>query len=136
MQRKRKKYLFFVFLFFAGLWFATGREDYTPQTIALTDKDNATTLTIKKGQLFTLTLPDHIDGGYRFDTIQYDAAIITLQKHAEDPPAPNSPPGRAGTGTWVFIALKKGKTAVRVNATRPWKGGGTVTVFENNVMVN
>jgi predicted secreted protein len=130
-----KKYLFFAAIFIGGLCLAKSLQQPGRQIIKLTDADAGKQLVVKKGQIFMLTLPDHVDGGYRFDTIQYNAAIVTLQKHSENPPQPNSPPGRSGTGTWHFIAVNKGKTTLRVSATRPWKGGGTVTVFENEVVV-
>ena len=129
------RFVFFAALFFVGLWFAKTVQIQSRQVIALTDNDAGKSLAINKGQVFTITLPDHIDGGYRFDTIQYNPAVITLQKHSASTPQPNSAPGYPGTGSWKFIAIKKGTTKIKVTATRPWKGGGTVTVFENKVMV-
>ena len=129
------RYTLFALLFFGGLWFAKTLQSGNQKIITLTDNDAGKTLTIKKGQLFTLTLPDHVDGGYRFDTIQFNPVIITLQKHMGNPPPPNSPPGRSGTDTWQFIAKEAGQTIIKVTATRPWQGGGTVAIFENKVLV-
>ena len=130
--------VFFAALFFVGLWFAKTMQIQSVQIIKLTENDTGKSLAIKKGQVFTLTLPDHVDGGYRFDTIRMHnhARLITLQKHSGSTPLPNSAPGHPGTGTWKFMAIKKGTTNITVTATRPWKGGGTVKVFENKVMVN
>jgi predicted secreted protein len=129
------RFVFFAVLLFGGLWFAKTMQTSSQQVVNLTDNDAGKTLATKKGQVFTLTLPDHVDGGYRFDTIQYNTAVIALQKHSASTPPPNSAPGYPGIGTWKFIAIKKGTTNIKVTATRPWKGGGTVTVFENKVMV-
>ena len=135
MQRIASRYIFFATLFIAGLWFAKALRSDGRQVTALTENDAGKTLAIKKDMLFTLTLPDHVDGGYRFDSIQYNRAVVSLQKHTNNPPSSNSAPGRSGTGTWQFITKGLGQTTIKVTATRPWKGGGTVTVFENKVMV-
>ncbi len=130
-----KKYLFYILLFFGGLWFTKTLQNNSQSVANLTDADTGKELNIIKGQVFKLTLPNHVDGGYRFDNIRFNHAIIALQKHTTTSPPPNSPRGRSGAGTWQFIAKAAGQTVIKVTATRPWKGGGTVTIFENKVMV-
>ena len=51
-----------------------------PQMIYLTENDSGKKLTISKGDEFTLTLPEKIDGGYRFDKEQYDSTVLRLEK--------------------------------------------------------
>jgi predicted secreted protein len=135
MQLRGIRYIFFAALLLGGFWYAKTLMIQSAHVIALTDDSADKTLTIKKGQIFTLTLPRQTDGGYRFDSIQYTPSIVTLQKHTAKPPPPGSPAGRAGTGTWQFIARATGHTIIKVTATRPWKGGGTVTVFKNEIVV-
>jgi len=105
------------------------------QKINLTDDDSGKLLNVLKGTVFTLTLPDHVDGGYRFDEAQYDTSILRLEKYTEKAPPPNSAQGRPGLAYWQFIAVKNGETLLKITATRPWNGGGSVTIFENIVLV-
>jgi len=105
------------------------------QAIILTDNDSGKVLSISKGGVFALTLPDHIDGGYRFDKAQYDTLSIRLDNYTQKPPPPNSPPGRSGLAVWQFTTIKSGKSNLKITATRPWNGGGTITLFENTIVV-
>ncbi len=104
------------------------------QTINITEKDSGKKLTIEQGREFTLTLPNRVDGGYRFDKALYDTTILRLEKHVETPPA-NSALGSPGNGVWQFISLKKGETALKITASRPWTKAGVITEFENTVIV-
>ncbi len=105
------------------------------QTINLTEKDTRKNLTVSTGQVFIFTLPNRFDGGYRFDREQYDQLILGVQKHTETPPPANSALGKPGEDTWQFIALKKGKTTLKITASRPWKKEGATTVFEDIIEV-
>ncbi len=105
------------------------------QVIALTENSTGKKLTISKGQEFTLTLPNRVDGGYRFDKEQYDTTILRLEKNIEKSPAANSTLGKPGYGVWRFIALKKGKTVLKVTASRPWTKAGVLIIFKNIVVV-
>jgi predicted secreted protein len=121
------------FLTISGCPKTTGNS--SSQTINLIETDNGKTLTISKGQEFTLTLPNRVDGGYRFDKEQYDTTILRLQKHIKKPPAANSGLGSPGTGLWQFISIKNGETTLKITASRPWTKSGTITAFENTVIV-
>ena len=105
------------------------------QTINLTEKDSGKKLTIEPGQEFTLTLPNRVDGGYRFDRGHYDTTILRLEKHFEQAPPANSSLGAPGTGVWQFISLKKGETTLKITASRPWTKAGVITEFENTIIV-
>lgn len=105
------------------------------QVINLTENNSEKTLTISKGQIFTLTLSNKVAGGYRFDPPKYDTSILRLEKHNEKPPPPNGGLGNPGQDIWQFTALKTGKTVLKITATRPWAGGGAITIFENIVII-
>ncbi|MFI5162819.1 MAG: protease inhibitor I42 family protein [Sphingobacteriales bacterium] len=105
------------------------------QVVNLTAKDSLKTLALVKGREFTLTLPDHTDGGYHFDKPQFDTTILRLEKQSEKPPAPNSALGAPGQVMWQFIAMKTGTTALKITASRPWTKAGVITEFENTVTV-
>ena len=105
------------------------------QLVNLNESSSGKTVVIPKQQVFTLTLYDKVDGGYRFDRPQFDTTVLRLEKIIETPPPADSPPGRPGLATWQFTTLKTGKTALTVTATRPWANGGSVSVFSNMVVV-
>jgi len=128
-------FVFFSMCFFANAGCSQQKPLSKLQVIKLSDSDAGKTTDLAKGQIFTLTLPDHIDGGYRFDRPLYDSTILHLDKLSERSPAANSPMGHPGLAVWQFSALKAGKTILEINASRPWKGGGTVTIFKNTVVV-
>jgi predicted secreted protein len=103
--------------------------------INLTENDSGKTLTVSPGQTFTLTLPDKVDGGYRFDPAKYDASVLRLEKHLERSPAANNRLGNPGQDSWRFTSLKKGKTTLKITASRPWVGGGKIIIFKNIIIV-
>jgi predicted secreted protein len=105
------------------------------QVINLTEDDFGKKLIIAKGGVFTLTLPNRADGGYKFDKEQYDPSILRLVKHIKRPPPANSALGKPGEDVWQFIALKKGKTVLKITASRPWTKRGIITEFENEITV-
>jgi len=135
MRLKGIRHVFFSTLIFCGLWCTQKLQAQNHRIVMLTENSTGKTLIINRGQLLMLTLPDHIDGGYRFDSIQYLPSIITLQKHTANPPPFGSLVGRSGKGTWQFIARAAGHSIIKVAATRPWKGGGTVIVFKDEIIV-
>lgn len=103
--------------------------------IKLTADNSGKKLIIVKGQIFILTLPNHIDGGYRFDKPKYNAVILRLFKHSETSPGNNGKPGQPGHDAWQFIAVGKGASNLKITASRPWAGGGTIILFSNIIRV-
>jgi predicted secreted protein len=103
--------------------------------IYLTENDSGKKLIISRGREIILTLPNRVDGGYRFDKELYDPSILKLEKHTEKPAAARSPLGAPGESTWQFRAIAGGQTPLKITASRPWKGGGTVVMFEDSIAV-
>jgi predicted secreted protein len=101
----------------------------------LTEDDSGKKLYMSNGESFVLTVPDRVDGGFRFNKPSFDTSILKLQDHKEYPPQPNAPPGHSGVGTWQFTALKKGKTVLTITSSRPWAKFDSVTIFQNIVLV-
>ena len=122
-------------LFPAILTIAACPKDEGKQMIHLTENDSGKILSIAKGQAFTLALPSHSGGGYRFDKAQYDSAILQLQKYTENPPPASSNLGKPGEGVWQFTGLKKGQTQLKITESRPWTKEGIIIEFENTVIV-
>jgi predicted secreted protein len=104
-------------------------------TIKLSRDDSGKKLAISKGQRFTLTLPDHVDGGYRFNKPQYNKAALLLIKHDEVSPGNNNRPGEPGHDTWEFIAVKKGASSLKITASRPWAKNNIIIIYSGMVLV-
>ncbi len=105
------------------------------QNVNLTVADTSKTLTLAKGQVFTLTLSDKVDGGYRTDKAQFDTTILKLQNYVKQPPEANSAPGTPGHDVWQFTALKEGHSELKITASRSFQAGSTITLFSNMVVV-
>lgn len=103
--------------------------------LKLTDDDSGKKLAIFKGQKFTLTLPDHVDGGYRFNKPQYNKAVLLLIKHDEVSPGNDNRPGESGHDTWEFIAIKKGTSILKITASRPWVKNNIIIIYSGMVWV-
>jgi predicted secreted protein len=108
---------------------------FAVQTVNLTENNSGKKITVSKGRPITLTLPDQVDGGYRFDSVKYDTTILRLEKHTQRPPDDKSRMGSPGHDRWQFTAVKKGKTALKITASRPWARGATITIFSNIIVV-
>lgn len=106
-----------------------------PGVIKLTADNSGKTLAIVKGQRFTLVLPDHVDGGYRFDGPQYDGHILRMLKQVEIHPGNNNRPGEAGRDTWQFVGIKKGTSNLKITASRPWAKADIIIVYSSIVVV-
>jgi predicted secreted protein len=105
------------------------------QVKTLTGDDSGKTLIIKLGESFVLTLPDRVDGGFRYNKEQYDSTVLRLDKHYQGAPTPDARPGRPGSATWEFIAVKKGKSILKLTVSRPWAATDSITNFQNIVLV-
>jgi predicted secreted protein len=70
------------------------------QTISFTGKDSGKNLELLAGQRFLLTLPDKVDGGYRFNRIKMDTTILRIEKYIEHLPVFGETLGKPGQTTW------------------------------------
>ena len=127
--------LLFFLVAFSAISGGKQQHNETLQIINLTEYNSGKRLIISKGQVFTLTLPNRTDGGYRFDKAQYDPSVLRLEKHIKKSAPANSALGKPGEAVWQFVALKKGKTTLKITASRPWTKVGIITEFENEVIV-
>jgi predicted secreted protein len=125
-----------VVLLFAGAWCANAGHRQNSQVKNLTDDDSGKALSLSKGGVFTLTLPNHLDGGYVLNGAKFDSTVLHLQSYNESAPPANSAIGHSGSAVWRFIAIKKGHTKLLVTESRPWKRTVTIISFQNLVMVN
>ena len=107
--------------------------------LGLTSSDNGRTFEVVKGQIITVTLCNPGDGGYQFDTPQYDSSILSLISHINVPINPPNPPGYSGgcygNDVFKFQALKVGTTELEITASRGWSGGDTANMFNSTFTV-
>ena len=102
----------------------------------ITSDDNGKVVTLAKSQHVEIVLGNPGDGGYQFDAPEYDTSLLHLNTHSHiAPTSKNALPGNFGTDVWEFTAIKSGSTDVSITATRPWKGGDTVSVFKSSFLI-
>ena len=104
--------------------------------IKVTSNDNGKVVTLAKSQHVEIVLGNPGDGGYQFDAPEYDTSLLHLNTHSHiAPTSKNALPGNFGTDVWEFTAIKSGSTDVSITATRPWKGGDTVSIFKSSFLI-
>ena len=109
---------------------------FTVQAVNLTENNSGKKITVSKGRPITLSLPDQVDGGYRFDSVKYDTTVLRLEKHTQRSPDDKSRMGSPGHDIWQFTATKKGRTVLKITASRPWaREATTITIFSNIIVV-
>jgi len=106
---------------------ATVQVDYTK---------NGQTISIATGQSLQLTLNNPADGGYAFDTPQFNPSVLSLVSHSHTNPGANAPVGYAGTDTWEFKALATGESTLKVTATRSFAKNNPAVIFSGKVTAN
>jgi predicted secreted protein len=89
-----------------------------PLIVPLTETDDNTVVSLKKGDVVNLTLPNYGDGGYVWAVIQYDDHLL----HQTDMFTWGSSGmlGDFGKDTWLFTALDIGSTALELRCQRPF----------------
>jgi len=79
------------------------------------------------GDSFTVTLCSNPTTGFQWsESAQIDDQTVLQQadhKFISPQSEPPPPPGTPGQEVWTFQALKKGKTTVSMEYSRPWEGG-------------
>jgi len=98
--------------------------------------DNGKSISLAQGQTLKVDLGNPGDGGYTFDTPQYDPAVLSLKRHTHTPPANTNLTGDFGTDTWEFSALQSGNTSLTITATRSFKANSTVVIYTGKIAVN
>ena len=82
----------------------------------------------------TLTLFNKVDGGYRFNNEQFNPAVLQLESHSATA-ATDGRQGSPGRETWQFKTIKKGKTLLRITASRPWLPKDSIAIFSDVIIV-
>jgi Chagasin family peptidase inhibitor I42 len=129
----KKNYTIALFLFITAFFaVASCKKDNTNKpVIQLTSVDSSKTLTVTQGQTIKITLNDPGDGGYEFNSWQYDNSILKLDSHTHLLPVD---PLSVGADEWQFTALQNGLSTLKITASRG--SADTIVMFSGFVRVN
>ena len=105
------------------------------KTIELTLIDQGKTETLEGGQIFTVTLGNPGDGGYRFDAPKFDTAVLQFKSQRHIQPAPDALDGDFGRDVFEFEAIHAGQSKIDITASRPWEKGNGTSMFSSTVIV-
>jgi len=104
------------------------------KTIYLTEKDNGSTVSVRKGDMLNLTLQDHGDGGYTWTITKIDEKILGQVEQFNW--GNSGALGDFGKGTWIFSIENTGTTTLQLECKRSWTGGDTSEMISINIEVN
>lgn len=99
----------------------------TPTTIFLTGADHETTVSLKKGDIVNLTLPDYGDGGYIWSVVQLDDKF--LRQTDSFTWGSSGLLGDFGKDTWLFSTLCTGSTTLELRCQRPFGENDVCEIF-------
>ncbi len=98
---------------------------------SLTFKDNGAQVTLKPGDVLSVTLDSNPSTGYTWKVGQNDAKVLLPLGEPQFSLGGKEPmPGAGGTETFQFKALAKGKTPLTLVYVRPWETNVTPTPNE------
>ena len=117
----------------AVLAFTACEKGPSGMTVNLTAADSNKTISVVKGEKILITLGNPGDGGFSFDSWQYNSSVLTLGKHTRNLPPANAPTGDFGSDTWQFTAAASGTSTLKITATQ--SPVEVVTMFSGNVVV-
>lgn len=86
--------------------------------VSLTETDSNTVVSLKKGDLVNLTLPNYGDGGYVWAVIQFDDHLLGQTDMFTW--GSSGMLGDFGKDTWLFTTLDIGSTTLELRCQRPF----------------
>ena len=104
------------------------------KTIYLTEKDDGSAISLRKGDMLNLTLQDHGDGGYTWTIAKIDGKILDQVDQFNW--GSSSALGDFGKDTWLFSTKNIGTTTLQLECKRPWAGGDTSETMTIKIEVN
>jgi predicted secreted protein len=88
----------------------------TPSTVFVTENNNGTSISMKKGDLLNVSVHDYGDGGYVWTISRIDSTM--LRKDNQFTWGSSGMLGDFGKDTFVFTALKTGSTTLSLECKR------------------
>jgi inhibitor of cysteine peptidase len=105
---------------------------------SLTDEDNGKRVTLKPGDVLTLTLESNPTTGYSWQVVKIDNAILVQDGDPEYKQSSGSAGlvGAGGTETFHFKAVGTGAAALELGYMRPWESVPPIETFSLTVQIN
>ena len=102
----------------------------TPKTVINVNFLKQKEVEVSEGEIILLSLKSNATTGFKWELARItDESVIEFLDNKYKAPKPKKP-GRRGPATgvpgkelWTFKALKKGKSIVFMEYSRPWEGG-------------
>jgi predicted secreted protein len=88
----------------------------TPSTVYVTERNNGTTIVMKKGDLLNVTLHDYGDGGYTWVISSIDTTMLRNDNQINW--GSSGMMGDFGKDTFLFTTLKAGNTTLKLECKR------------------
>ena len=103
----------------------------------ITDADNGKQITVKSGDLVTLTLVSNPTTGYSWQVMEIDNAFLVQDGEPEYKQSPGSEGlvGAGGTEIFRFKAVGSGETVLSLGYMRPWESVQPTETFKVQVVV-
>ena len=103
----------------------------------LTEADNGKQITVKSGDVITLTLNSNPTTGYSWQVMEIDNAVLAQQGDPEYKQASGAQGlvGAGGTETIRFSVVGKGTTTLELGYMRPWESVSPIETFTLQVVV-
>jgi len=124
-----------VMSFFLAMALFSGCGTHNPQ---VTDADNGQQVTVKSGDVITVTLVSNPTTGYSWQVMEIDNAILIQDGDPEYKQSPGSQGlvGAGGTETFRFKVIVTGETNLSLGYMRPWESLPPTETFSIRVLSN
>jgi len=103
----------------------------------LTETDNGKQITVKPGDVITLTLNSNPTTGYSWQVMEIDNAILLQEGDSEYKQASGTDGlvGAGGMETFHFKAIGTGTTTLKLGYMRPWESVPPIETFTVQIVV-
>jgi len=103
----------------------------------VTDADNGKEITLKPGEILTVTLESNPTTGYSWQVMEIDEAILSQDGEPQYKQSPGTEglTGAGGAETFHFKAVSSGKTRLEFGYMRPWESVQPAETFSIQVIV-
>ncbi|MGN6180155.1 MAG: hypothetical protein ACTHNW_13285 [Mucilaginibacter sp.] len=112
---------------------AACKKSSSAMVVQLTAADSNKTISVVNSEKIVITLANPGDGGFNFDSWQYNSSVLKLIGHTRNYPANSDRTGDFGSDTWQFNAIASGTSILKITASR--NPADVVTLFNGTIHV-
>lgn len=108
-----------------------------PNQVSVDDSYDGKEVQVAVGGLLTVTLESNPTTGFQWELASIgDQAVLEKVANTYEGPEAEGLVGAGGKEVWTFRALKKGRSTISMEYSRPWEGGEkAVETFALSVVV-